>query len=158
MWKSLCDILKIKAKISIAFHAKTDGQSEIVNQEMKCHLCSYVNHFQDNWVDLLLMVEFATNANTSAITKIALFMATKKYISQMSFDPVDLSANSAQEKLQNRKVRSIANDMKKVWDFVKVKSMWSQQSQADVVNKHRRDVNYDIGDMVWLFTKNIKTK
>lgn len=125
---------------------------------MECHLRSYVNHFQDNWVDLLPMAEFAANANTSATTKIAPFMATKGYIPRMSFDPVDLSANSARERLQNGKARSIADDMKKVWDFVKEESTWSQQSQADAANRHRKDVDYDVGDMVWLSTKNIKTE
>lgn len=81
IWKSLCEILKIKAKLSTAFHLKTDGQSKVANQKMERHLHSYVNHFQDNWIDLLPMIEFATNTNMSAIIKIALFMVTKGYIS-----------------------------------------------------------------------------
>lgn len=55
-------------------------------------------------------------------------MAMKRYISQISFDPIDLFINSAWERLQNKKARSIANNKKKVWDFVEKKSTWSQQS------------------------------
>ena len=45
MWDSLCKLLGIKAKLSIAWHSETDSQSEIVNQEMERYLKSYVNHF-----------------------------------------------------------------------------------------------------------------
>ena len=45
VWKALCKILRINAKLSTAFHPETDGQSEIANQEMERHLRAYVNHF-----------------------------------------------------------------------------------------------------------------
>ena len=90
VWKSLCKILQINAKLSTAFHPETDGQSKIANQEMERHLRTYVNHFQNDWVNLLPMAKFAANANPSATTKILPFQATRGYVSRMSFDPVDL--------------------------------------------------------------------
>ena len=45
VWKALCKILRINTKLSTAFHPETDGQSEIANQEMERHLCTYVSHF-----------------------------------------------------------------------------------------------------------------
>ena len=45
MWKALCKILQINVKLPIAFHLKTDSQSEIVNQKIEQHLRTYVNHF-----------------------------------------------------------------------------------------------------------------
>jgi hypothetical protein len=44
-------MLKIKAKLSTAFHPETDEQSEISNQEMKRYLRAYVNHQQNDWAD-----------------------------------------------------------------------------------------------------------
>jgi hypothetical protein len=41
-------MLKIKAKLFIAFHSKTNEQSEIFNQKMKRYLRAYVNHQQDD--------------------------------------------------------------------------------------------------------------
>jgi hypothetical protein len=41
-------MLRIKAKLFIAFHSKTDEQSEIFNQEMKRYLRAYVNHQQND--------------------------------------------------------------------------------------------------------------
>ena len=96
------------------FYPETDGQSEIANQEMERHLCTYVNHFQNNWVDLLLMAKFAANANPSATTKIPPFQATRGYVLRMSFNPVDLSKKLTQEQLANSKARSIATNIEEV--------------------------------------------
>ena len=159
VWKALCKILRINAKLSTAFHPETDGQSEIANQEMERHLRTYVNHFQDNWVDLLPMAEFAANANPSATTKIPPFQATRGYVPRMSFDPVDLSEESTRERLANTKARSIASEMEEVWRFVRSEMAHSQEKQAKAADRHRKSVEeYKVGDEVWLSTKNIKTE
>lgn len=44
IWKIFCKILKINAKLFIAFHSETDEQSEITNQEMKRYLRSYCTY------------------------------------------------------------------------------------------------------------------
>jgi hypothetical protein len=43
-WKSLCQFLKIKAKLFTVFHLETNDQSEIANQEMKRYLRSYCDY------------------------------------------------------------------------------------------------------------------
>ena len=90
-----------------------------------------MNHFQNDWVDLLSMAEFAANANLSASTKIPLFQATRGYVPRMSFDPVDLSEESTRERLANSKARSIAADMKGVWEFVRKKMARSQKGKQE---------------------------
>jgi hypothetical protein len=49
IWKKMCQILRIKIKLSIAFHSETNEQSEIANQEMKRYLRSYCNYQQNDW-------------------------------------------------------------------------------------------------------------
>ena len=114
VWKALCKILKINAKLSTSFHPETDGQSKIANQGMEKHLRAYVNHFQNDWIDLLSMAEFAANANPLATIKIPPFQATCGYVPRMSFDPVDLSKESTRKRLANTKARSIASNMEEV--------------------------------------------
>jgi hypothetical protein len=48
IWNIICKMLKIKTKLFIAFHSKTNEQSEISNQEMKRYLRTYVNHQQND--------------------------------------------------------------------------------------------------------------
>ncbi len=68
VWDIICKMLKIKAKLFIAFHSKTNEQSEIFNQKMKRYLRVYVNHQQNDWADWLFMTEYAFNAFISVIT------------------------------------------------------------------------------------------
>ena len=136
MWNSLCKLLGIKAKLSTAWHLETDGQSEIANQEMERYLWSYVNHFQDDWVERLPMAEFSSNANISATTKVAPFLASCGYIPCMSFDPVDLTAWSTRKRLANAKAKSIADCMQEVWEFTRGEMAKAQQAQTKAANKH----------------------
>ena len=114
MWNFLCKLLRIKTKLSTAFHPETNGQSKNANQEAEWHLQSYVNYFQDDWVRLLPIGKFLANVNVSATIKVPLFLATKGYNPKMSFDLVDLSANLTREKIANSIARSITNRMKEV--------------------------------------------
>ena len=136
MWNLLCKLLDIKAKLSTAWHPKTDGQNKIANQEMEQYLHSYVNHFQDDWIHRLPMAEFASNVNTSATTKVSPFLVSHGYISCMNFDPVDLIASSTRERLANAKARSIADCMQEVWEFTRAEMAKSQQAQIKRANKH----------------------
>ena len=99
VWKNLCKILGIKVNLSTAFHPETDGQSEIANQEMERHLCTFVNYQQDDWLEKLAMAKFAVNNNQSASTKLSLFFATKGFHPHMSFNIVDLSDTSTRERI-----------------------------------------------------------
>jgi urease alpha subunit len=49
VWKTICRVLKINAKLSTAFHSETNDQSEIANQKMKRYLRNYCNYQQDDW-------------------------------------------------------------------------------------------------------------
>ena len=118
----------------------------------------YVNHFQNDWVDLLPMAKFAANANPSASTKILPFQVTRGYVPKMSFNPVDLSKKSTHERLTNSKAWSIATSIEEVWKFVRNKMIQNQEKQAKAANQHRKEVEYKIGDRVWLLTKNINIK
>ena len=58
-WKEFTGILGIKLKLSTAYHPQTDGQTEIANQHLDQRLRPFVNHFQDNWADLLPLMDYA---------------------------------------------------------------------------------------------------
>jgi hypothetical protein len=60
-WKSLFKILKVKIKLSSAYHPQTDGQTKRVNQVLEQYLHCTINYHQDNWMELLPLAEFAYN-------------------------------------------------------------------------------------------------
>ena len=51
--------LGIEPCFSTAYHPQTQGQVENNNKWMETYLWMFCSHCQDNWVDLLLMAEFA---------------------------------------------------------------------------------------------------
>jgi len=65
--KELYCLLGIKLASSTAWHPQTNRQMEHVNQELDQYLWLFVNKQQDNWYDLLSMVEFQHN-NVHSIT------------------------------------------------------------------------------------------
>ena len=64
------------------------------------------------------MEEFSANANISATTKVPPFLVTKSYNPRISFNPVNLSADSTRERIANSTAISIANYIEEVWDFM----------------------------------------
>ena len=58
-WKEFYRILNIKLKLSTAYHPQIDGQTEIINQYIDQRLRPFVNYYQDNWAELLPMMDYA---------------------------------------------------------------------------------------------------
>lgn len=67
-WSALCFHLKIKQRLSTAFHPQTDGQTERQNQTLKQYLQGYGNYQQDDWVEWLAIAEFAYNNSVHITT------------------------------------------------------------------------------------------
>ena len=67
-WLLLCYFLGIKKKLSIAFHAKIDGQIKRQNSTMEAYLMVFINFKQNDWARLLPMAEFAYNNSMNART------------------------------------------------------------------------------------------
>ena len=58
----------------MAWYSQTDGQTEHVNQELDQYLWLFVNKWQDDWYDLLPMVEFQYNNHVYSITQQSPFL------------------------------------------------------------------------------------
>ena len=147
----------IKVYLSIAFHLETDGQSEIANQEMEKHLQTFVNYQQDNWSEKPAMAEFAANNNESASTKLSPFFASKGLHPRMSFDIVDLSNANTRERIYKQKALDISGNMETTWEFARKTIASAKKIQSKQVDKHRKDISYNVRNKAWLSTRNITT-
>ena len=85
--KALCKALDVKRNLSIAFHPQTNSQTERTNQALEQCLCTYCNHLQTNWVDLLPMALFAYNNRVSASTRHSLFFLHYGYHPRHNISP-----------------------------------------------------------------------
>ena len=69
LFKKVCELLKIKQNISLAYHPQTDGQSEQTNQNIETMLQIFGNYRQDDWCEWLPMVQYTINSRCSESTK-----------------------------------------------------------------------------------------
>ena len=157
LWKCLCKRLQIQATYSTAYHPETDGQTERANQDVETKLRAYCNEQQDNWADYIEMVEFADNNQESASTGMSPFFFNKGYHPRMSFTPDDTAYPTTRERLASRTAGSIAEHMQQSLEFGRQNLEAAQARMVEQENRHRKDVTYEVGDRVYLSTKNIKT-
>ena len=80
-----------------SYHPEGDGQTERANQTLKRYLQIYCNYQQDNWLELLPLVEFSYNNAPSTTTGLSPFFANKGYHPNFTvyFDR-NLTSSSAQ--------------------------------------------------------------
>jgi len=72
---------------TLGYHSEGDGQTEYMNQTLEQYLCVYCNYQQDNWSELLSLVEFAYNNILSATTGVFPFFANKRYHLNITVHP-----------------------------------------------------------------------
>lgn len=116
-----------------------------------------VNYPQDDWSEKLLMTGFAANKNDSASTEFSPFFARSDLHPRMGFDVVDLSDITARDQINKKKDIDFYEAIQSILKYTQKFLTKAQTSQLNQANKHRKEVSYDIGDEVWLFTKNIST-
>jgi uncharacterized membrane protein len=79
VWKSLCEMLEVRQRMSTAFHPQTDGQTERVNQTLEAFVRTFCGHDMKDWEELLPIAEYAYNNSVSASTKFSPFFVNYGY-------------------------------------------------------------------------------
>ena len=69
------------------YYPEGDGQTKRMNQTLEQYLRVYCNYQQDNWSELLPLVEFAYNNALSATTRVSPFFANKGYHPNITVHP-----------------------------------------------------------------------
>jgi transposase InsO family protein len=114
-WKEVTRILGIKLKLSTACHPQTDGQTEITNQYLDQRLRPFANYFQDNWSELLPIIDYAQATLPYDSTGYAPIQLEMGYLPCTSFDWTQPEAyRSVREKLSTEEARKFAKRMESV--------------------------------------------
>ena len=158
MWKSFCKHMGIQVNLSTAFHPETDDQTEQVNQDVETFLQAYINENQDDWDTWLPMAEFADNNADSAAITLSPFFMNHGFHPRMSFGPDLTSYEATRQRLQAQSARELTAKMNEILAFAKQHLAEAQKAMSRQANKHWKDVNYEVRDMVFLNSRNIKTQ
>jgi len=147
LWKETTKKLGIERRLSMAFHQRTDGQTERTSSTLEQYLRAYVNYQQDDWRELLPMAEFAYNNGYQESTKHTPFFAN--YGTNPEYQAIG--------HLIKGKTTS-PEDMSQLHDTLRAEMMEAQMRHKEYYDEQRKpDLNLQSGDMVWLLPRNIRT-
>lgn len=154
-WQSLLQSLSIKSSMSTAFHPQTDGQTERVNGILEQYLRAYVNYQQDDWVSLLPFAEFSYNNAVQSSTRHAPFHATYGFHPRSSVFQVTPGVSDV---LPSNDVGFKIQSLQELHEVLKDEIRMAQRQQASQYNNHHRPTpSFNIGDQVFLSSRNIRT-
>lgn len=150
-WSELFKLSGTKLKYSSAYHPQTDGQTEVVNRCVETYLRCLTGQRPKQWPKWLSWAEYWYNTNYHASLKTTPFHALYGRP-----PPVLLKGDAHHSAVEEvNRLTAERNDMLKILHDQLVKAQDVMRAQA---NKHRRAVDYQVGDMVYLKIQPYKLK
>ncbi len=157
MWKSLCKRLRITANLFTVYHLEINDQLKQVNQDVEQELRIYCNYMQNDEVKWISMMKFSDNFNIFLITSMIFFYFNKEFHSWISFNSDTTDYETICERLEARKTDDIVIQMKELLNFNRQQLKKTKLIIEVQINKHKRNIIYEVDDWVWLFFRNVKT-
>ena len=148
----LCYVLKIKFKLFTTYHSQTDDQTKRQNSIMKQYFRIFVNFQQNNWIELLSMIEFVYNNSKHAFTQISSFETMQKYISKISFEKF------ANFKIKSKSAKKHVEELIELMRILKINLAQTQKQQIKYKNAKTKIKNFDVKSYVNVNDKNIRIK
>ncbi|KAM4067998.1 integrase core domain-containing protein [Hirsutella rhossiliensis] len=155
LWQRLCELLRVKQRLSTAWHPETDGATERANQEVERYLRIFAAYAQDNWEELLPAAMMAINNHNSTSTGLSPFFITHGY----HVDPIQVK-----EKLRTdgrspvTRAESIVQRFREATEWAQAAIASAQEQQEKNANSRRQPSDqFKPGDKVWLRLRNIRS-
>ena len=126
---------------------------------MQC-LWFYVNYYQNNWSELLFMIDFAAVILQHEFINLSSFQVEFDYEPRTLFDWQSFIRKdiSATEKLSWEQANQLADQIKEMWEFVWAFMKKTQTQQKKQADKHCCNIDFKIDDNVWVSIKSWKTE
>jgi transposase InsO family protein len=156
-WEEFCRLLGTKLKLSTAYHPQTDGQTENANQWIDQRLRPFVNTFQDNWSSLIHIIDYAAASLPHDSTGLSPFQVELGYQPRMDIDwerPPDKIKVSEHIEKARLDAQVHVKRIHQAWEWGRTAMAKAQEQQQVQANKHRRPVDFSVGDKVWVSTQN----
>lgn len=147
-FQELCDKLGIKSAMSTAYHPRTDGQTERVNQELEQFLRIAVAKEPTSWERSLPLAAHARNSQENSAIGMSPFEAMYGFAPKTILDYSPIT-------------KAYANMDKQIQDLIKRHD--KVHAALDITKETIRqrgpaitEIPYQRGNSVWLNTKNLK--
>jgi hypothetical protein len=142
-WERLQGAMGTKLHFSTAYHPQSDGQSERTIQTLEDMLRLCVLDFKGNWIKYIPLVEFAYNNSFQATIGMAPYEALygRKCRSPLYWDEVGERQLLGPEMIQDTKDKVA---------LIRKRMLTAQSRQKSYADKHRRKLEFEIGDHVYI--------
>ncbi|PLW35736.1 hypothetical protein PCANC_23696 [Puccinia coronata f. sp. avenae] len=146
-WREVQRLMRISPAPSTAWHPRTDGQTERVNQTFETYLRHFVSDRQDDWYQLLPLAELVFNNSVLAST------GYSPFFSQFAFHP---RVNTLTEASTVPAAESFLSTLNKVHELLIDNLVRAKEVQRTYFNRRAREgPTFKSGDWVWLLRRNI---
>lgn len=142
-WTELFRLQGVQLKRSTSYHPQTDGQSEVVNRCLETYLRCFCSEKPKTWSKWIAWAEFWYNTSYHSSTRCTPFKAL------YGRDPPPIIRYTGQP-TPNDSLDQMLEDRDAILDDLRMNLLRAQQKMQLQANKHRRDVEYRVGDMVFL--------
>ena len=136
------------------YHPQTDGQTERTNRTIQTLLRMYVTERKGDWEDWLQMAAAAYNSTVHEST--GKTPAEMNYPGR-SIDPLTWVMKDHKQPGDNEAAARMLSSLRAVWAEARAKLVAEREKQAKYADQKRRAVKYEVGQLVYLSTKNIRT-
>jgi len=147
-WRHLAQRLGIDHRLSMAYHAQTDGAREHLNQILEVALRVYPSPMQDDWSDHLPLVELAYNTAKSVTTGFApiklIYIQPQNIIARL-VSPTKVTTTLSDDTAAFLDVAK--NRIVDAQDMIRL-AVASQKQYYDA--RHTPPTQYKVGDLVCL--------
>ncbi|KAK2367199.1 hypothetical protein QL285_080510 [Trifolium repens] len=140
-WQQLFKLQGTSLAMSSAYHPQTDGQTDVLNKGLELFLRCFSFHNPKSWYKAIAWAEFWYN--TAFQTSIgmtpfkALYGRDPPHITRYQHHPGDTPTLQEELMERDRILQQLKSNLERAQQYMK--------KQAD---KHRRDVNFQIGELV----------
>ena len=142
-WESLQEAMGTKLKLSTAFHPQTDGQSERTIQILEDMLRACTLEFKGSWKEYLYHIEFAYNNSYQSTIGMAPYemLYGRKCRSPLHWDEIGERRLAGPE---------LVLEATGAIERIRKHMLTAQSRQQSYANAKRRDIEFDVGDKVFL--------
>jgi transposase InsO family protein len=150
-------IMGVKWKLSSPGHSQTAGQAEIMNQYLDQRLRPFINHYQDNWSDLLPAMDFVQNGTIHDSTGLQPHEVLTGFPMPKQWDwksrTTELQGLPPAEKLNRTEAQKHGRHVHSYIEYACSLMAKAQSRQVHQANRHRREPDFDVGDEVRVIRK-----
>jgi hypothetical protein len=142
-WSELFHLAGVKLHMSSAFHPQTDGQSEVTNHVIVMYLRCLAGDRPKSWLTWLPWAEFYYNMSYQTALKCSPFRVVygRDPLALISYTPGAARVVAVDQQLRDRDT---------FLDEIRERLVQAQVTMKQYQDKSRREVQFAVGDWVWV--------